>query len=401
MYDRLKWKNMAGVTNSAGELTATDRTTVWYLIPALYVGGAERRLVNMANGLDSGRYDVTVWTFFDQNPLVDELAADVTHRSLGAQAVTTNERDPAVERPADPVDYLRAPLRFTRQVRAGQPDVVHSFLFYDNMVARFAGLSAPKTTIVTEALGFQHGAGRHFAVVDRLTLRLSDVVVSNSRGGLRHFRERGVDTDRLAVVRDGRDVSRFEAATGPSRADLGIRADAPVVGTVGRMVERKGHADLLDAWPRVLERHSDAVLVLVGDGEDRPALEAQAERLGCSDSVLFTGIRDSSELLPLMDLFAFPSHWEGLPGALIEAMIAGLPIVATAVPGNDELVTDGETGVLVPVRDPMALAAAIGDLLADPDRAERLAAAARREGHDEFSLDAMVETVEALYDERT
>jgi glycosyltransferase involved in cell wall biosynthesis len=392
---------MASVANSAGESTADDRKTVWYLIPALYVGGAERRLVNMANGLDPQQYDVTVWTFFDRNPLVNELAADVTHRSLGAQAVTTNQRDPAVERPANPVDYLRAPLRFARRVRAERPDVVHSFLFYDNMVARFAGLSSSDTTIVTEALGFQHGAGRPFTLADRLTLRLSDVIVSNSRGGFQHFRERGVAPERLAVVRDGRDVSRFEAATGPSREDMGIRPGAPVVGTVGRMVERKGHADLLDAWPHVVERHPDAVLVLVGDGEERAGLEAQAERLGCADSVRFTGIHDSSELLPLMDLFAFPSHWEGLPGALIEAMIAGLPIVATAVPGNDELITDGETGVLVPNRDLAALAAAIDDLLGNPDRADQLAAAARREAHDVFSLDAMVETVEALYDEQT
>jgi len=360
-----------------------DRTQVWYLIGTLAVGGTERTLVDLVNGLDRDRFAPTVWTIADPGPLADDIAADVPVRSLGA----ASKVDP---RPA---------LRLARALRRERPAVLQSFLYFDNVLARLVGQVNPGTTVVTGVREVPESLPPHRALIDRATLGLSDHIVSNSEAGAEWIIDRGVDSDRVSVVRNGRNVEAYDVPEPEGlRAELGL-GDGPIVGTVGRLVERKGHHDLLDAWPAVLEAHPDAELVLVGDGPERDALEAHASRLGIRESVHLLGRRDDvPELLALFDLFAFPSHYEGLPGALLEAMCAGLPIVTTPVDGCAELVADGEHGVHVPPRDPAALGAAIADLLGAEERAATLGQTAARRARDEFSTEAMVEDFEYLYD---
>jgi glycosyltransferase involved in cell wall biosynthesis len=171
-----------------------------------------------------------------------------------------------------------------------------------------------------------------------------------------------------------------------------------VVGTVGRLVERKGHHDLLDAWPDVLAAHPNAELVLVGDGPERDALETHATRLGVTDSIHLLGRRDDvPELLALFDSFVFPSHYEGLPGALLEAMCSGLPIVTTPVDGCSELISHGEHGVHVPPHDAVALGRAVIELLHNPELPQRYGMKARQKAEDQFTVESMVEQTQQLY----
>lgn len=380
-----------------------SRTRVWYLITALSVGGAERRLIDLASGIDSDQYDPTVVTLFDHNPLAGDLAEHVGLRCLGGRARIGDGEGTAVEAAGNPLEYARLPASLARSVRRGRPDVLHSFLFYDNLLARFAGVFAPGTTVITEALGFRSSSRREVLLADRLTRRLSDRVVANSEAGGQYFAGRGIPRDRVSVIPGGRDLTPFldPDPTGLA-AELGVATEGPIVGTVGRMVPRKGHRDLLDAWEIVLETHPDAHLLLVGDGPEMGNLKARAEAAGIAGSVSFPGIRtETPELLALMDVFAFPSHWEGLPGALIEAMAAGVPIVATDVAGNEELIEDGKTGLLVPGEHPPSLARSIGALLYDPDRAAELGRAAREEAHRRFTTDRLIADMEALYAEVT
>ncbi|WP_276279666.1 glycosyltransferase [Halorussus caseinilyticus] len=363
-----------------------SETEVWYLIGTLAVGGTERTLVDLVNGLDRSRFDPTVWTIADPGPLASDLDDDVTLRSLDA----TGKHD------------VRAPVRFVRALRSERPDVLQSFLFFDNMLARLAGAFAPGVTVVTGVREVPENPRPLRSAVRRLTLALSDRIVSNSAAGARFVTDRGASDGDVDVIRNGRDLSVYGSATASEdlRAELGVPADAPLVGTVGRLVERKGHHDLLDAWPTVRESHPDAHLVVVGDGPERDALERRARRLACEESVHLPGTRDDvPELLDAFDLFAFPSHYEGLPGALLEAMAAGLPIVTTPVDGNAELVLDGRSGRHVPVRSPEALAGEIADLLSNPEDAAELGAGARRRAESEFALDAMVSQFEDLYDD--
>ena len=384
----------------AVERSAKDRPTVWILVLALSVGGAERTIVDLVNGLDRDRYDVTIWSVFDTNPLAADLADDVPIETLGVTATHGDERY-EITGAANPIQYALAPLAFLRAVRRHRPDVLHSFLVYDNFTARIAGLVSSETTVITGERGFHNSSRRLVKAADRATIGLSDVVVSNSRSGAHYYADRGVDRESLRVVPNGRDLSTYRDASGEGlRDELDVPPDAPLVGTVGRLVERKGHYDLLRAWTTVVERVPDAHLVVVGHGPECDGLDTAARTLGVDERVRLTGAReDVPALLDVFDVFAFPSHWEGLPGALQEAMAAGLPIVATEIDGTDELVTHGETALLVPPHDPTALAVAIQQVLADRGVATALGERARSVAFERYTREAMVERFQRLYAE--
>jgi L-malate glycosyltransferase len=169
-----------------------------------------------------------------------------------------------------------------------------------------------------------------------------------------------------------------------------------VVGNVARLAEQKGHRDLIAAAPHVLERHPDVRFVVAGDGELRGQLEALAAPLG--DRFEFLGERpDVPDLLASFEVFAFPSHFEGLCLAVIEAQAAGVPVVATPVGGIRETVVEGETGFLVPVGDPHALAERISWCLDQADEARRVAVEARGRVAAQFDVERMVAQTFALY----
>lgn len=194
------------------------------------------------------------------------------------------------------------------------------------------------------------------------------------------------------VVPLGIELDRF------SRGTPALEPGGPVVGNVARLAPQKDHATLLEAFARVRAERPDARLVLVGEGELRAELEERARRLGIADSVLFTGARDDvPDLLASFDVFAFPSLFEGLCLAVIEAQAAGVPVVATPVGGIRETVVEGETGLLVEPRDAAGLASAILRLLADRELSARLSAEARRRVRDRYSVDRMVAETLRLY----
>lgn len=378
----------------------TDRTTIWYFLPALSYGGAEKTVVDLANNLDCNRYDVTLWTIFDQNPLADDLDDTVTLRTLGASGTAPDGDSHYIARAENPLDYVRAPLRFLAAVRSARPDILQSFLFFDNIIARIAGIVSPRTTVICGVRSVANDPPFARASLDRATLTLADYVVSNSQAGAEQAIERGIPPERISVVWNGRDVDSYRDGdpSGP-RTDLGITDHEPVVGTVGRLIERKGHHDLLTAWPVICEHHPNAQLVLVGDGPQRESLVERANALDCRESVVFAGIRDDiPNLLALFDVFAFPSYFEGLPGALIEAMAAGLPIVTTPVDGCGELIENYRQGLHVGVGEPAELAWATIRVLNNPEFAGELGHSAQRRAYDECTIEEMVTQFESLYD---
>jgi glycosyltransferase involved in cell wall biosynthesis len=163
-----------------------------------------------------------------------------------------------------------------------------------------------------------------------------------------------------------------------------------------RLAQQKGHRFLVEAVPKV----RDAIFILAGDGPERDALEEQVRLLAVEDRVRFLGYRsDIPELLANSDALVLPSLYEGLPLAVLEAMAAGKPVVATSVGGTDEAVVDGETGFLVPPRDSDALAAAIRRVIQDDVLAQRLGANGRARVAAHFRVEAMVQQVAGVYDE--
>ena len=185
------------------------------------------------------------------------------------------------------------------------------------------------------------------------------------------------------------------------RAEFGLPADQPIVTYVGQLVERKGLVPLITAVARLADRPGGVpLLALAGGGPQEQELERLARDLGIADRVRFIGRvehRRVGRFMACGDLFVLPSFSEGLPTVVCEAMNCGLPVVATAVDGTPEIVRDGETGLLVPPGDPAALAAALGDLLADPARRQTMGEAALRVGRAEYTWDANARTMEGIY----
>jgi len=196
---------------------------------------------------------------------------------------------------------------------------------------------------------------------------------------------------RVTVVRNAVALERFPAPAPAPRRPPG----APAVAVVpARLVEQKGHADLLEAARRV----PDVRFLCAGDGPLRAALEQRARRLGVADRVLFLGHRsDVPELLREAHMAVLPSLYEGLPLSLVEAMAAARPVVATDAGGSREVVEHGKTGLLVPPRDPAALAEAVGRLASDEALAARFGDAGRRRVERDFSASEMVARVERIY----
>jgi len=181
---------------------------------------------------------------------------------------------------------------------------------------------------------------------------------------------------------------------------MDLPISGPIVGTVARLAPKKGQVDLIEAAALVVRRRPDVTFVLAGDGELRGDLSAQAKSLGLNGHVRFLGaVDDPIPLLGRMDIFTLPSHMEGMSNAMLEAMAAGRPIVATGVGGNSEVVVPGETGLLVPPRDPARLAEAILALVNDPKRAAAMGAAGRARVRAEYSVETMVKRLEDLYRE--
>lgn len=280
---------------------------------------------------------------------------------------------------------LRAWFRFWLLALRMKPDVLHAYLPLINFMGSLAGRAAGVRKIITSrrALGTYQDRHPNQKVLYRFANALSDRVTVNSDAVWRDVVCRdGIAPEKLVLIRNALDLGRFseqEGARDAVRKNLGLADDELGIIKVGNLIPYKGHADLINALPKVLEKRSAVRLFLVG--EDRGIqvdLERLASSLGVSDRVHFLGQRDDvPSLLMAMDLYAMASHEEGSSNALLEAMAAGLPIVATDVGGNREALEDGRAGMLVPPHDPQSFSLAIGKLMDDDVLRSQLAARAK------------------------
>jgi glycosyltransferase involved in cell wall biosynthesis len=276
-------------------------------------------------------------------------------------------------------------------------DVAVTLLFFSDVIGRAAARAAKIPWIVSSlrARNTNYAEWQRFLV--RGTMRWADVVIINSRG-TRDFAisAEGAPPERIIVVPNGIYVDNYresmERAT--LRAEFGLPAEWRLIGSVGRLTHQKGHDLLIAALARL--SWQDVNLLLVGVGEAMERLRALARALGVEQRVHFAGYRrDVPRLLGALDLYVHPARFEGMPNALLEAMAAGCPIIASAVDGNRELIEDGVHGWLVASEDVGGLRQAIESALRDRGTALRRGAAAQQRAATEFGIEGVVTAWEA------
>ena len=240
------------------------------------------------------------------------------------------------------------------------------------------------------------------ALLDRFSARLSQRIICVSQDSAHKLQEQdGISADKLVVIPNGVNTSLF-APGEPNRdlmQELGLVPGMPVVGAIARFSTDKDQTCLVRAFAKVLERRPDLQLLLVGDGETRSSVEALAVEVGGRDKTVFTGFRsDIADTLRLLDIYVLPTHTEGLSISLLEAMATARPVVASAVGGNVEIIADGENGLLVPESNVDALTTALDSLLANTALAQSLSRAARQTVLDRYSIRAMANQYQDLYE---
>jgi len=334
---------------------------VLFLSTIMGMGGADQQLLTIVDGLRARGHDVMIVSLAALGPMGLEA------RQLGIATESLEMRRGV----ADP----RGLFRLARLVRAWRPDVLHSHMIHANLMARAVRLIAPVPALVSTIHNVYDG-GRLRMAAYKLTNGLVDQMTIVSQAAADRFiAERIIPQELLRVFPNAVDTDRFRNVPPGTRESirrsLGIEGQFAWL-AVGRFEVAKDYPNMLQAFVRVHERHPEALLLIVGRGSLQPETEALTRTLGLAGSVRFVGVRrDIPEVLSAADGYVMSSAWEGMPIVLLEAAAAGLPIVATHVGGNPEVVRDEESGFLVPPRDSEALAEAMLRLMGLSDAARR------------------------------
>jgi glycosyltransferase involved in cell wall biosynthesis len=352
-------------------------------VKGLGIGGAEKLIAESARLWDRDAFDYHVAYAL---PWKDQLVAPI--RELGYPVTCIGTK-----RGMTPPSWLR--LR--SHARAIGASLVHAHLPAMGAVARAV---SPVPVVYTE----HNVAGSYrppVRLVNRVTYRRNAAVTAVSDAVASSIA--GYPGPRARVVANGVSCEVDPEAAAAVRRELGIDGATPLVVHVGNIRPHKGHANLVAATELLVRRMPNVHVVSIGgeknDG-DLARVRSLAADAGVTDRLHFLGRReDALEFVAACDVFANPSDFEGLPVAVLEAMALQRPVVATAVGGVPAIVQDDVTGVLVPAKDPAALADGIADLLGDRDRAASLAAAGRKVVERDYSLEAMVRTIEGVYRE--
>ncbi len=357
------------------------------------IGGTERQFLHLTRNLNREKFDVQVGCLARKGEMLKDLVPlNVPIAEYGVKTFYSTS-------------MMRWQWRFARDLRRDGVRVVHAYGFYPNIFsilpARIAGCvtiaSVRDTGVFTDQIRLKE-------MLQKTACRIADRVIVNSHAVKNWLVSLGVAESHITIIPNGVVIPSQRSANHDFsiRRHFGIAADVPLVVLISRLNPKKGIEYFLEAARDVRVRFPNARFLIAGDslfdGTYRPRLERLSEQLGVSDRVIFAGERnDVPAILQEADLCVLPSLTEGLPNSLLEAMSARLPVVATNVGGIPEIVREGETGFLVPCRDPQALSTAMIKLIESPGLARQFGEAGYERVKTHFSLESTVRQTEELY----
>jgi glycosyltransferase involved in cell wall biosynthesis len=375
----------------------TKKSRVLHLITSLEVGGTERQAVELLKRIDRRRFDLSLAALRLEGPLYQEVEAIFPRAPQFPLTSFYN------------ANAAKQLLRLRDWMIRERVQILHAHDFYAGLLGAAAARLAGVRVIACQ---------RHMRLSDRrahewgtrLTHRLASRVLVNSEAiRMRLLTGGRVAPKKIVVIHNGLSEAAERAAfDNESRAkrraallrELNLDEGAKLIGLVARLQPVKGHRYFIEAAGRIAAAEPKAHFLLVGDGALRSEIEEHASRLGLGARTHLLGARSDAALIAAgFDVAVLASLHEGFPNAVMEAMAAGAPVVATAAGGTPELVIDGATGFLVPPADAGALSRRILDALRNPELSARMAANGRERVVSQFSMQRMVESVERLYDE--
>lgn len=362
-----------------------------HVVDSLEFGGLERVVTDLAIAQKRRGHLVTVFSLQTTQGLMPQLL------EAGVDVIVGHKR-----RTAD----LTMLKRMRSEMRARDIDIIHAHNFVPNYHVAAATLfmrDRPVQVCTCHDMGTRLSNDR-LRKLFAWSLKHTDGVAMVGRQVYdRYIGEKLVDASRATTVLNGTPVERFAPSEGRrhvARERLGMQPDELLIGAVGRLVDLKNHKLLIEAMPVLLQQYPNVRLAVIGGGPLEAQLKAQVESLGLVGKVQILGQRtDVADLTPGFDIFAMPSLTEGLSIALLEACATRLAIVATEVGGNPEIIENGRTGLLVPPADGAALQAALGELLGNAERRERMAQAACDWVRRHASLDSLCDAYDRFYEQ--
>lgn len=356
------------------------------LIPTLDRSGAEKQLTLLATRLPRDEFDVHVVALTRGGPYAEVL------RQAGVPVTVLGKRfkfDP------------RTLWQLRRLIQRLNPDILHTWLFTANAYARLVTGDAPRPKVIVSERCVDSWKAGWQLWLDRKQIPRTARLVGNSQGVAEFYREQGFPAERIAVIPNAIDVPEREPIDrAAGLAEFDVPADANVVGSIGRLARQKRMDDLIWAAETLRQICPRLYFLLVGDGPERERLLQFARDIHCEPRMRFLGHRgDAARLLRLMDVFWLASGFEGMSNSLMEAMAAGLPVIASDIPANRELVIHNVNGYLVPVGDRVAYIQYADRLFQDSDLRHRLGEAGRERIRREFSIERMAAAYARLYRE--
>jgi glycosyltransferase involved in cell wall biosynthesis len=354
-----------------------------YLIGHLEVGGAQKHIYEVVRRLDRSRFTPQVYCLKRRGPIVrsiEHLGIEVTDLKIGNSLSTPRS--------------LYRLFKFAQQLRKAKIAILHCYLPRASFFGAIAGRIARVPAVIISKRNLDPQDSLKKVFLCRVANKWADMVLANSQAVLQHAVDvGGCRPDKLRIVANGIDTERYT-----NGFHNRLNCQAPIVGTVLRLEHYKGPEVFVKAAKRIVEEIPQTRFTIVGEGPMRAELERLSGSLGIVDRVQFLGERhDVDIILPSFSIFILPSLREGMSMALLEAMAAARPIVATAVGGNVNLIRDGVSGVLVPPGDPEVIAQAAIKILKNPEWAKQLGLAAQIAVLDHHSADSMVRRLESIY----
>jgi glycosyltransferase involved in cell wall biosynthesis len=370
-----------------------ERLKVLHLLPELRdYGGAEIALANIVDHMNFDRFDVSVGGLFAGGGLVERLHLPPGNTvSFGFKWGSYH------------TDIL-AYRHLVSFIRDRAIHIVHTHLPQGNTLGRIAGRIAGVPILVATEHNTYLGKNFRGILADRLLSRVTTQHIAVSNAVARFAAEQArISLGRFVVIPSPVSLDQIPRlsldARMRKRVELGVSVKDLIVTTVGRLIPQKGHSALIDAARELRPGFPEVKFLIVGAGPLEASLRNQVDRLGLRENVIFLGLRkDVYDLLQVTDVFCFPSMWEGLGVALLEAGACRLPAVASAVGGIPEIIQDGENGFLVQPGDSVALAQRIGTLLKSPEMRARMGNSGRSVVESRYSAEVVAGTIMQLYE---